>query len=172
MPEDVFLAKSLDLEVLKAARSAAPEMAVVLAGTPHIKAEVGRLMTSELARMVPIVFLLMGALSCFFFRSLRLGLVPIASVALGLIWTVGIMGWVGHDLNIVTTLIPPLVLALGFAYSTHVVASFRIDAVSNAQEEEKTSGRLRRCPARSAHWLASLFRSRSRPSRPPSGFFR
>ena len=35
------------------------------------------------------------------------------------------MGWVGHDLNIVTTLIPPLILALGFAYATHVVASFQ-----------------------------------------------
>ena len=34
MPEDVFLAKSLDLAVLEIARSAAPDMSVVLAGTP------------------------------------------------------------------------------------------------------------------------------------------
>jgi predicted RND superfamily exporter protein len=125
MPEDIFLAKSLDLEVLEIARAAAPEMAVVLAGTPHIKAEVGRLLTRELTLMVPVVFVLMSILSSAFFRSVRIGLVPIAAVALGLVWTVGVMGWVGHDLNIVTTLIPPLILALGFAYATHVVAAFQ-----------------------------------------------
>ena len=125
MPEDVFLAKSLDLEVLSIARAAAPEMSVMLAGTPHIKAEVGRLLTKELALMVPVVFVLMSILSSVFFRSFRIGMVPIAAVALGLVWTVGVMGWVGHDLNIVTTLIPPLILALGFAYATHVVAAFQ-----------------------------------------------
>ncbi|MAG30062.1 MAG: hypothetical protein CL908_04110 [Deltaproteobacteria bacterium] len=123
--EDVFLAKSLDLGVLEAARAAAPEMEVVLAGTPHVKAAVGRLLSRELARMVPIVLLLMSILSCAFFGSLRMGMVPVAAVLLGLVWTLGVMGWVGHDLNIVTTLIPPLVLALGFAYATHVVASFQ-----------------------------------------------
>ncbi len=125
MPEDVFLAKSLDLEVLSVARKSAPEMSVMLAGTPHIKAEVGRLLTKELTLMVPVVFVLMSLLSSVFFRSVRIGMVPIAAVALGLVWTVGVMGWVGHDLNIVTTLIPPLILALGFAYATHVVAAFQ-----------------------------------------------
>ncbi len=124
MPEDQFLARGVDLEVLAVARESAPEMSVVMAGTPYIKAEVGRILTLELTVMVPIVFGLMCALSCAFFRSLRMGLVPIAAVGVGMIWTVGVMGWVGHDLNIVTTLIPPLVLALGFAYATHVVASF------------------------------------------------
>lgn len=125
MPEDIFLAKSLDLALLEVARDAAPEMSIVLAGTPHIKAEVGRLLTGELTLMVPVVFVLMSILSCGFFRSVRIGMVPIAAVAMGLVWTVGVMGWVGHDLNIVTTLIPPLILALGFAYATHVVASFQ-----------------------------------------------
>lgn len=130
MPEAVFLAESLDLRVRDAARAAASGMRVVMAGTPHIKAEVGRLLEGELATMVPIVFGLMALLSCLFFRSLRIGLVPLAAVALGLVWTVGVMGWVGHDLNIVTTLIPPLVLALGFAYATHVVATFAADVAS------------------------------------------
>ncbi len=125
LSEEEMLARGLDLAVLEAARAAAPGMEIFLAGTPHIKATVARLLTAELTTMVPIVFLLMSALSCAFFRSLRVGLVPIAAVALGLVWTLGAMGWAGHDLNIVTTLIPPLVLALGFAYAAHVVASFQ-----------------------------------------------
>ncbi|MBW2497154.1 MAG: MMPL family transporter [Deltaproteobacteria bacterium] len=125
MPEDEFLARGLDRLVLETARRTAPGMDVILAGTPHVKAEVGRLLTAELILMVPAVFALMSLLSCGFFRSVRLGMVPIAAVSLGLVWTVGVMGWVGHDLNIVTTLIPPLILALGFAYATHVVSRFQ-----------------------------------------------
>ena len=124
IPEDEFLVQNLDLGVLDAVRQAAPGMEVLLVGTPHIKAEVGRLMTREIALIVPLIFFLMSVLSCLFFRSVRLGLVPIAAIALGLLWTVGFMGWAGHDLNIVTTLIPPLILALGFAYATHVVSAF------------------------------------------------
>lgn len=127
VPEDEFVTRNLDLKLRETARQAAPEMRVILAGTPHIKAEVARLLTTELSVMVPIVFVLMSLLSVGFFRNLRLGLIPLAAVGLGLLWTVGVMGWVGHDLNIVTTLIPPLVLALGFAYATHVVANFAAD---------------------------------------------
>lgn len=135
VPEDEFLARGVDLGVLEIARAEAagsPGMQVVMAGTPHVKAEVGRLLQGELAVMVPIVFVLMSLLSCTFFRSVRLGMVPLAAVAMGLLWTVGVMGWVGHDLNIVTTLIPPLVLALGFAYATHVVAGFAADGDGGA----------------------------------------
>jgi len=127
MPEDVFLARNLDLRLLEIARESAldqPQLRVILAGTPHVKAEVGRLLTGELVMMIPVVIALMGALGCAFFRSVRLGMAPLAAVGLGLVWTIGTMGWVGHDLNIVTTLIPPLVLALGFAYSAHVVSGF------------------------------------------------
>lgn len=140
MPEDVFLAKSYDLRVLELARANAPGMTVVLAGTPHIKAEVGRLLTRELTLMVPIVFVLMSILSSLFFRSVRIGMVPIAAVALGLVWTIGVMGWVGHDLNIVTTLIPPLILALGFAYATHVVAGFQ--ALTGDDRAERALSRV------------------------------
>ncbi|MCR9097719.1 MAG: efflux RND transporter permease subunit [bacterium] len=135
VPEDEFLARGLDLGVLEIARAEAPEMQVVMAGTPHVKAEVGRLLEGELAVMVPIVFVLMSILSCVFFRSLRLGMIPLAAVATGLLWTVGVMGWVGHDLNIVTTLIPPLVLALGFAYATHVVAGFAADGEAGSRDD-------------------------------------
>lgn len=149
LPEEEFLARGLDLVVLDAAREAAAGMEVFIAGTPHVKATVGRLLTRELTSMVPAVLLLMSTLSCLFFRSVRVGLMPIASVALGLVWTLGAMGWVGHDLNIVTTLIPPLVLALGFAYAAHVASSFQT-------AQPRRGGRS--TPARSDRARAALAR--------------
>lgn len=154
IPEDVFLARGLDLALLDAARAAAPDMAVLLAGTPHVKAEVGRLLTGELVVMVPIVLVLMAGLSCGFFGRVRLGLVPLAAVVLGLLWTLGAMGWAGHDLNIVTTLIPPLVLALGFAYSAHLVAAFAAEPAAADDPADAARRRVRRALAHVAFPVA------------------
>ena len=53
------------------------------------------------------------------------------------------MGWSGHTLNIVTTLIPPLVLALGFAYAAHVAASFRARSADPADPAASSRSRAR-----------------------------
>jgi predicted RND superfamily exporter protein len=138
MSERRFLEGNLDRVVLEVARRATtqmPDMRVVMAGTPHVKAEVGRLLARELTFMVPIVLGLMALISCGFFRSLRRGLIPLGAVGLGLIWTLGAMGWSGRDLDVVTTLIPPLVLALGFAYATHVVAGFESTSAAGSPYE-------------------------------------
>lgn len=151
IPEDEFLARGIDLAVLEVARREASDFSVVMAGTPHVKAEVGRLLTGELSVMVPVVLVLMSVLSCGFFRSVRIGLVPIAAVLLGMLWTVGTMGWVGHDLNIVTTLIPPLVLVLGFAYATHVVSHFYSQPLGEAEGRPVAYSPMARARSALAH---------------------
>ncbi len=135
MTEEAFLKAGLDLQLLEIAREEAarvPGMRVWMAGTPHLKAEIARILTRELAVMVPLVALLMSGISCAFFRSVRIGLAPVAGVAMGLLFTLGLMGWTGATLDIVTTLIPPLVLALGFAYAAHVAASFESEREAGA----------------------------------------
>ena len=124
MSEERFQQQALDLRVLEAAREQAPGVDVWMAGTPYVKAEITRILMSELAFMVPAILALMAALSYAFFRSVAESLIPVASVVLAMLWTLGVMGWTGHALNIVTTLIPPLVLIVGFAYAVHVVSAY------------------------------------------------
>ena len=115
--------------------------------------------------MVPAILALMAGLSLLFFRSVGGSLVPVTSVVLAMLWTLGAMGWTGHALNIVTTLIPPLVLIVGFAYSVHVVSAHR-------QEQSKTTraGDSRDIVARSLGRVG--LRSSSQPSRQRRASFR
>ncbi len=125
MSETEFLTRELDLRVAEVARGEAGPFQVWIAGTPRVKAEITRILTSELAGMVPAVLAVMLALSYGFFRSWWLSLVPVLTVVTALVWTLGVVAWTGHALNIVTTLVPPLVLVLGFAYAIHVVSACR-----------------------------------------------
>ena len=124
MDEAEFMEAGLDLQALEAVQAVAPDMAARVSGTPHLKAEIGRTLEAEIMWMIPAVLALMTTLSCLFFRSIRIGVIPVIAVGVGLLWTLGIMGWSGHQINVVTTVIPPLVLAIGFAYAAHVVAAY------------------------------------------------
>jgi predicted RND superfamily exporter protein len=127
MSETEFLERGLDLEIAGIAEEESGDLEVWIAGTPRVKAEIARILTAELGGMVPIVLGLMLLLSYAFFRSFWVSLVPVLTVGLGLLWTLGVVAWTGHPLNIVTTLVPPLVLVLGFAYAIHLVSAFRAE---------------------------------------------
>lgn len=125
MTEQAFLEQELDRRVVELARAAGDGLDVWVAGTPHVKAEIARILVSELEAMVPAILGVMLVLSWAFFRSWLGTLVPVVATVAAIVWTLGVVAWTGHALNIVTTLVPPLVLVLGFAYGVHVVAAHR-----------------------------------------------
>jgi predicted RND superfamily exporter protein len=66
----------------------------------------------------------MAAIGLLAFRSLRGMLVPISTVLIALVWTLGAVAWLGVPLNLVSTIVPPLLLTVGFAYVVHVVSDY------------------------------------------------
>lgn len=117
-----LLESGIDRDLPEAARQAAPEARVSVAGAPFLKAEVSRILSSELVTQVPIVLGIMLVVSFFAFRTWTGAWLPTGTIALALVWTLGVMAWLGLALNVVTSIIPPLILVVGFAYAVHVVA--------------------------------------------------
>jgi len=58
------------------------------------------------------------------FRSWRGVLLPLAAIGVSLLWTLGAMGWTGTSINLVSNIIPPLLITLGFAAAMHVMAEY------------------------------------------------
>ncbi|MBT6489451.1 MAG: MMPL family transporter, partial [Deltaproteobacteria bacterium] len=54
-------------------------------------------------------------------RSLTGALIALSSVGIGILWVVGLMGLVGEPLTLVSSSLPMLLLALGSAYSIHIL---------------------------------------------------
>ncbi|MBW2725443.1 MAG: MMPL family transporter [Deltaproteobacteria bacterium] len=124
MPLQQFIDDGLDLLIERTAREGAPQMEVLLTGSPHIKATTSRLIFRGLGRILPLAFLIMGLLGAIAFRSVLGVLVPMVTVVVTTIWTFGVVAWLGVSLNLVTTIIPTLLVTVGAAYALHIVSEY------------------------------------------------
>lgn len=97
---------------------------VLVTGNPHIKAELSRTIVSELAYVLPLVGFITALLCLVAFRSARGVLLPVGSIIICLVWTLGAMGWTGTPLNLVSNIIPPLLITLCFAGAMHVMSEY------------------------------------------------
>jgi predicted RND superfamily exporter protein len=59
------------------------------------------------------------------FRSLRAGLVCIAPSAVAVVWTFGVMGWLGIPLGVATSMFCAVTLGIGIDYSIHFFERFQ-----------------------------------------------
>ena len=95
-----------------------------VAGGARVKAELSRLMLADLAFILPVSISLMGLVAFFSFRTIRGVVVPLATIALAVTWT---MAWIARahgQLNQVTVAAPPVLVVVGFAYSIHLLSAY------------------------------------------------
>jgi len=80
---------------------------------------------SESSRLGTISFVAIGALLLFFFRSPIGVLGPLAVVFLSVVASIGLVGLLGWDLDIMFIMLPTLLIAVGVADSVHIISEFR-----------------------------------------------
>jgi hypothetical protein len=97
---------------------------VLLTGSPVWDDAFFRYTERDTAVMLPAMVGLVFLISFVVFRRLSAALVPLSVVLLALLWTFGLMGALGMKVNIVTTMLGPLLLAVGVADSIHVLAEY------------------------------------------------
>lgn len=85
-------------------------------------------MRQTLAREMPLLggaaaalILLMLFLN---FRSLRGALLPLLAVTVGLVWSFGVLGWIGEPLSTMSVIAPVAILAVGSSFSLHLLGRF------------------------------------------------
>jgi len=76
------------------------------------------------ARMVPVMVLLVGAILWLLFRSLIAAAVGLVTVGIAVVWTMGMLGWLGWAQNSLTQTLPPLVLVIGVCDAVHLLALY------------------------------------------------
>jgi predicted RND superfamily exporter protein len=119
------------LQILDAERG---EVQVRVTGVPHIKVATAEILISDLSRILPLLFGLVAVVALISFRTLRGALIPVVGIAIAILWTLGVLAWTGQSLNLITLIVPPLVLTIGFAYVIHVLTA-HIDVLREHEGE-------------------------------------
>lgn len=97
---------------------------VRLTGPPAIKAATVEALTRELMRLVPGILLLVALFLLVAFRSARGVLLPLATIGIALIWVLAVMSLTGRTLNLITAIVPPVVITVGLAYTLHLLSAY------------------------------------------------
>ncbi len=94
-----------------------------VSGVPVFRTESNRQSEREILLFVPLTVALIGALLFAAFGSRRAVAIPLLASGLGTVCVLGAMGATGTPLSFSTIVLPPLLLALGSAYTIHVLAA-------------------------------------------------
>jgi uncharacterized protein len=100
-------------------------VAVSMTGVPFVRTEVVDLMTTNQLAVVPLVVLLFAIASRLLFRNLALGLAPLCVVVLADVWAMALLLSGGASFNILTILVPSLVLVVGVSDGIHLTTRYQ-----------------------------------------------
>jgi len=97
---------------------------VYVTGMPVIVATVNEAMNADLKLLVPLVVLVVLAILFFSFRGLTPVVLPLLTVLIATVWSVGAMPLFGIKLSVISTVLPVILVAVGSAYGIHVVTHY------------------------------------------------
>jgi len=93
-------------------------------GAPRIETELEHTLLSDMRTLAPISALVLMFVILLFLRSVAAGLIPLVTAGLSLVWTLGMMGWFGIPVNILSAMLPTLIIVIGATEDTHLITTF------------------------------------------------
>lgn len=96
------------------------EVAVLVTGLPLHKFEAGRMVGRDQKIFSPLAFFILGVVLLCITRHFSGLVLPLAVAAITICWTLGLYSILGHSLNIITSLLPPVMMTLAVTTSIHI----------------------------------------------------
>jgi predicted RND superfamily exporter protein len=125
---------------------ARPEYAGIVfhhSGDVPINAVYNSLVAEESVVLMGMTFLVVSGVLLLFFRRAVGVLGPIVVVALSLVITVGVIGALGWNLDMMFAMMPTLLIAVGVADAVHIISDFRIQWLATGERREAIRRTLR-----------------------------
>ena len=89
------------------------DMDVRVSGMPYIRTLNSQNIVDEIGLFVVAALLVTSLIFFLFFRSFRATFISLIVVCVGVMWTLGILGFLRYEITVLTALIPPLIIVIG-----------------------------------------------------------
>lgn len=119
-----YAALDLSGRIRAAAAQLAPGCEVRITGTLPVRAATAAALAHTLEFTVPAVFALVALLLLATYRSLRAMVAALLTVGLALTFTVATAVLLRIEFNLVTAIVPPLVITIGLSYTIHLLSAY------------------------------------------------
>jgi hydrophobe/amphiphile efflux-3 (HAE3) family protein len=139
MPERGLVESGLIPDIERIVAEERGDVSAWVTGGLFAKAKTASLMLEDIRRTLPLAIAIAMGVAWISFRSLRGVLIPTGTVLIAVVWTLGAIAAMGVPLNLLTLIIPTLLLVVGFAYAIHVVNEY-YEVASESHEPPRSSG--------------------------------
>ncbi len=100
---------------------------IIMSGVPYISRQFNTYMENDLYRTIPIVLMVVTLIFFLNFKSIRGVILPLATLGMAEIWTLGLMGHLGYPITAIGITLPPLLISVGSSYAIHVLNQYYAD---------------------------------------------
>src|SRR3569623_486890 len=122
--EAQFLQRDYPTQIRAIVREIAGDSPVWVTGTPIGGTATTKALIKTIKFTIPAVFGVILLLLLIAFRSFRAMLVAAATVGTALLWTMATAAFLHIPMNLVTAIVPPLVITLGLSYSIYLLSAY------------------------------------------------
>lgn len=103
-------------------------------GSPMLLTYISDLMRDDLTNLLPLAFLIIAFILFLSFRSISGVLLPLLIAIISIVWSLGSMAFLDIKMSMISNNIPIILLAIGSAYTIHVIN--RINKVSQSKKTD------------------------------------
>lgn len=135
---NTFEGKIAQLDAIREilAKEKVPGLKFRLGGSPPLDDAFLNASKADMTLLAPLGAFLVVLMTFIVFRRLSSAMIPLVVVAFASIWTVGLMGALGYQFNIVSSALVSLLMAVGVADSIHVLAEYYRQLMNGKQRQE------------------------------------
>ena len=103
------------------------ELTITPQGQPLVYIWINNYMEQDLARLIPLVMLVVVIIFFINFKSIRGVVLPFVTLSMSTVWILGLMGHLGVKITTVGISIPILMIAVGSSYAIHILNQYYAD---------------------------------------------
>ena len=142
-PDSVLIALDIDGKIQRIIEDEQGPERLHYAGLTYTRRVINATMHHDLMIFVPLTLVLITLVLFLNFRSIRGVVLPLLTVAISTVCTVGLLGLLNKPMSLVMTILPPLIIAVGSSYSIHVVSHFNDNIRNNLDGRDSALHMLR-----------------------------
>jgi predicted RND superfamily exporter protein len=100
------------------------DLSIYQTGIPLVSASLASYSRQDFYLLTPVTLAVIALVLLILFRNPHYLLLPLGSVTLAGIWTLGLMAWSGTSVSMLTLIVPVFLIAVGTAYCLHICAAY------------------------------------------------
>jgi len=107
---------------------------IYYAGSPMLVTYIADLISSDLTKLLPIAFIVIALVLLISFKTFRGVVLPLITAVVAISWSLGMMSILGYEVTMISNNIPIILLAVGSAYTIHVLNRIELQHENNIKK--------------------------------------